>query len=78
MPRRKPIQVTIETIVANAGTLDKFHKDVNGDEHFYLKVENDPYLPLVIEAWGGCVSVAHYYEQNGDLMRDPEIVFRGS
>jgi hypothetical protein len=24
---------------------------------------------------GPLVSVAHYYEQNGDLMRDPDVVF---
>jgi hypothetical protein len=24
---------------------------------------------------GGLVSVAHYYEQNGDMMRDPDMVF---
>ena len=48
----------------------------------YLKVTNEPFLPLVIEATdesGPCglpaVSVAHYGEQNGDLMRDPEMCF---
>jgi hypothetical protein len=48
----------------------------------YLKVENPPYMPLVIEAVGESgpcglptISVAHYGEQNGDLMRDPEMCF---
>lgn len=48
----------------------------------YLKVSNEPYMALVIEATdesGPCglpaVSVAHYGEQNGDLMRDPEMCF---
>jgi hypothetical protein len=43
----------------------------------YLKIENPPYMALVIEATpepGPCglraISVAHYGEQNGDLMRD--------
>ena len=43
----------------------------------YLKIENAPYMALVIEAIdesgpGGlpAISVAHYGEQNGDLMRD--------
>jgi hypothetical protein len=51
----------------------------------YVRVENPPYLPLVIEATpdpGPCglraVSVAHYGEQNGDLMRDPEMCFEVS
>ena len=46
-----------------------------------LKIENLPYMPLVIEAIGSgpmglpALSVAHYGEQNGDLMRDPEMCF---
>ena len=47
-----------------------------------VKVENPPYMALVIEAVdesGPCglpaISVAHYGEQNGDLMRDPEMIF---
>jgi len=48
----------------------------------YLKIENPPYMALVIEATPGlgplgtpALSVAHYGEQNGDLMRDPEMCF---
>lgn len=45
------------------------------------------YMPLVVESIGGIAfasypgksfrsySFAHYYEQNGDMMRDPEVVF---
>src|SRR5262249_61411278 len=39
------------------------------------------FMALAVEAIGPgarglpAVSVAHYYEQNGDLMRDPEMVF---
>jgi hypothetical protein len=47
-----------------------------------VKVENSPSMALVIEAVdesGPCglpaISVAHYGEQNGDLMRDPEMMF---
>ena len=47
-----------------------------------LKIENQPYMSLVIEATdesGPCglpaISVAHYGEQNGDLMGDPEMYF---
>jgi hypothetical protein len=47
----------------------------------YLKIENPPYMALVIEApergplgLPG-ISVAHYGEQNGDPMRDPEMCF---
>lgn len=48
----------------------------------YLRLENPPLMRLVIEVLGGPhangayeVSVAHYSEQNGDAMRDPEITF---
>ena len=47
-----------------------------------LKIENPPYMALVIEAIPEpgplglpAISVAHYGEQNGDLMRDPEMCF---
>ena len=48
----------------------------------YLKIENPPYMALVIEATPEpgplnlpSISVVHYGEQNGDLMRDPEMCF---
>jgi hypothetical protein len=48
----------------------------------YLKIENAPYMALVIEATDEsgpsglpAISVAHYGEQSGDLMRDPKMCF---
>ena len=48
----------------------------------YLKIDNPPYMELVIEAVdesGPCglpaISVCHYGKQNGDAMRDPEMCF---
>ena len=46
-----------------------------------IKIENPPFMALVIEAIGPgplgspAISVAHYGEQNDDLMRDPEMCF---
>jgi hypothetical protein len=46
-----------------------------------ILLESPGFMRLVIEhighgpSGGELVSVAHYGEQNGDLMRDPEIVF---
>ena len=46
-----------------------------------LKIENAPYMALTIEAIEEgpsglpTVSVTHYGEQNGDLMRDSEMCF---
>jgi hypothetical protein len=44
-------------------------------DDFHLRVENPPYLPLVIERHGDDISITHYVESNGDLLRDPEMVF---
>ena len=47
----------------------------------FLKIENAPYMALVLEAIEAgpsglpTISVTHYGEQNGDLMRDPEMCF---
>ena len=48
----------------------------------YLKIDNLPYMELVIEATDEsgpkglpAISVAHYGQQNGDAMRDPEMCF---
>ena len=48
----------------------------------YLRIENPPFMRLVIEVVGQmfsngtcAVSVAHYGEQNGDAMRDTEQTF---
>jgi hypothetical protein len=71
---------TIESIViaSGPGQLERFRSD----RHFALRVANGSYMPLSIEAWAAPdsslagnrrISVCHYGEQNGDLMRDPEI-----
>ena len=44
----------------------------------YAKIDHasDIFMPVVVEQVGeNQISIAHYYEQNGDLMADPEIVF---
>ena len=55
--------------------------EANGGLHegLYLRVENPPYMTLVIESIGTgprglpMLSVAHYYTQEGDAMRDPDV-----
>lgn len=53
---------------------------MDGGQH--LKIINEPFMPLTIERmdviyWenGILISLCHYYEQNGDLMQDPEMCF---
>ena len=46
----------------------------------YLKLDNNrAFMPLVVEhigenPYGSLISVAHYGKQNGDAMRDPDVV----
>lgn len=46
-------------------------------DYKYLKLESDlGFMTLSLDKIGSnSVAMAHYYEQNGDLMVDPEIVF---
>lgn len=61
--------------------IDMAHKAGRSANH--IKIENKGWMPLVIEclSWQKgpngypVVSVAHYGEMNGDLMRDPEMCF---
>jgi hypothetical protein len=64
-------------------TVLRILKAAGGWNHgLHLRVENPPFMALVIEATdesGPCglpaLSVCHYGEQNGDAMRDPEMCF---
>lgn len=48
------------------------HKKVNNAEGAFMAVS----VERIEETdWGPIFSLAHYYEQNGDLMRDPEMCF---
>ncbi len=52
-------------------------KSLIDDEAYYIKYKSQGFEDLVIEKIGeNEYSIAHYYSQNGDAMRDPEITFR--
>jgi uncharacterized protein YqiB (DUF1249 family) len=43
----------------------------------YKRFESDGFMDLVVERISlDEISLAHYYEQDGDLMRDPEMTVR--
>jgi Domain of unknown function (DUF6908) len=69
---RSPTMKTIEAIINLQGGLAVFR---------YVRIEVAHRLPLTIERIGfgprgrPQVAVAHYCERNGDLLRDPEVVF---
>lgn len=53
---------------------DNLMRLLRGKDH--VRIENEGYMPLVVEKlWFDQVSLCHYGEQNGDPMRDPEVVF---
>ena len=58
------------------------HEAGEPEPGFHLHIENPPWMPLDIEdiLTSGpnglpTLSVAHYGKQNGDAMRDPEMLF---
>jgi len=52
------------------GPVDKFL-----DGHHHLKLESSGFMALCIEHVGpNQISFAHYYLQNGDMMKDPDVV----
>lgn len=62
-------------------TVEEIITMFGGVEGVYVSIENAPFMRLVIEHIGGgphglpAISVAHYYELNGDLCQDPEMCF---
>jgi hypothetical protein len=53
-----------------------FASPVLSGEAYYMKLQSEGFEDLAIEAIGGGeYSIAHYYDCNGDAMRDPEITF---
>lgn len=69
MKTSKSMQAIITAIA------EKHNLDLSAEEA-HLRLENEPYMPLVIEKVGKhLVSVAHYYYQSGDAIADPDVVF---
>jgi len=71
MPKRSGVKRSIyETNYERILPLIRSNKD-------YQKINIEGFMPLSIERIGHNIySIAHYYEQNGDLMRDPEMTIK--
>ena len=72
--RGSPLAHIVVEIASAAGLAGAFWQS----EHFHLRLPNPPWMDLVIESWPVShsqrhISVAHYFEQNGDLVPDPEV-----
>ncbi|MDF5714122.1 MAG: hypothetical protein PUP93_09560 [Rhizonema sp. NSF051] len=44
-------------------------------DDFHLRIENEPYIPLMIERHGNEMYLTHYLSENGDVFIDSEMVF---
>jgi hypothetical protein len=44
-------------------------------EEFHQRIENEPFIPLVVERQGDELYLTHYLTQNGDMFIDAEMVF---
>ena len=62
-------QTRIEALLKAHDQLDRFYSE----DHFHVRFEMPGYDRLVIERHHEMISVAHYFEQNGDLIADPEV-----
>ena len=62
-------QTTIEHVLKSHHLLDAFQTQ----EDFHVRFDMPGYERLVVERHGELISVAHYYEQNGDLIPDPDV-----
>ena len=49
---------------------------VSGESSYIRFSAGEAYMPLTVERLrGNRISVSHHYEQNGDLMADPDMEF---
>jgi len=44
-------------------------------DEFHQRIENEPFIPLVVERQGDELYLTHYLTQNGDMFIDAEMVF---
>jgi hypothetical protein len=63
------MKLAIEKILNEQNQLEAFK--ASGD--FAIKIANEGYMPLSIERHGKKITVTHYFEQNGDLICDPDL-----
>ena len=71
MNSRNTMKSAIETILSQLGQLEAFQQN----KHFGLKIQNEPFMPLSIERHDNMITITHYFEQNGDLVPDPDVEF---
>jgi hypothetical protein len=71
-PPMGQLEKRILRFLRNAG----IEQDVMASQEFHLRIENEPFIPLVVERQGDELYLTHYLTQNGDMFIDSEMVFR--
>lgn len=71
-PPMGQLEKRILRFLRNAG----IEKEVMTSQDFHLRIENEPFIPLVVERQGDELYLTHYLTQNGDMFIDSEMVFR--
>ncbi|MBW4653793.1 MAG: strawberry notch C-terminal domain-containing protein [Kaiparowitsia implicata GSE-PSE-MK54-09C] len=75
VPNQPPmgqLEKRILRFLRNAG----IEQEVMTSQDFHLRIENEPFIPLVIERQRDELYLTHYLTQNGDMFIDSEMVFR--
>ena len=62
-------QTTIEHLLNSHNLLEKFQSQIE----FHVRFDMPHFDRLVIERHDNMISVSHYFEQNGDLIADPDV-----
>lgn len=71
----KEAQKVMDKLIEGLGPENRHRRIDNGGSGFMAVVVEDIGDCKIGPATGATYSVAHYYTQNGDAMRDPEMVF---
>jgi hypothetical protein len=72
LPPMGQLEKRILRFLRNAG----IEQEVMTSQEFHLRIENEPFVPLVVERQGDELYLTHYLTQNGDMFIDSEMVFR--
>lgn len=71
-PPMGQLEKRILRFLRNAG----IEQEVMTSKEFHLRIENEPFIPLVVERQADELYLTHYLTQNGDMFIDSEMVFR--
>ena len=72
MPPMGQLEKRVLRFLRNAG----IEQEVMTSQEFHLRIENEPFIPLVVERQGDELYLTHYLTQDGDMFIDSEMVFR--